>query len=633
MRLDAIVRLLLTVSFVAHVRCFAGPVVTPFMERTRPGAVRPEGWLLDMARKARDGYTGHMDAVDVQFSRSWRNETRPRGKDLLWVSDPGAWSCEGGAYWFDGLVKLAYQLDDPLLKALASNRLDTVLSEMNPHAIGFCWWLDRNDPKQVLEMKISDAWLIWVTGMFARPVCAWHEVSGDARALKALDFALDEHAFSYGKFPTLPSGAYAGYQVTRSERIARALDEFWKKALHQPGQLPAVFSQYLTPPPAHLEETLNIRRLHERLLKIPTRHGVIASEALLSIFDGYLWTGNTNLLNAVRGWYAFFDRHMRQPYGVTTMDEEWGHPGPERGTETCVVAAEGWTRINLLAALGEGCWGDDVERNFFNAGRNCMTEDYRRHVYLQQPNRLTASDVTRCSFTGARGDRLARYDTKHWPLCCTAALNRILPNYVASMWMLPADGGVAATLYGPCRFAAELSSGSFEVEEHTDYPYSDTITFKIVKSPNAAFPFHVRFPGWCANPELQVNGRQTVIAAQNGFAAITRIWRAGDVVTLRLPMKPTVEKMFNYNEPRGREYASVSVGPILYALPISSKDDNNPEGDVHVPSVSAGFDAASVRVGDAMRMLTIPDSKGNSLKLVPYGDAKLRISMFPVDGD
>ena len=631
MRLDAIAMLLLAGSSVVSVGCLAGPVVAPFMERTRPGAVRPEGWLLDMAQKARDGYTGHMDEVDVQFSRSWRNETRPRGKDLRWESHPGAWSFEGGAYWFDGLVKLAYQLDDPSLKTLASNRMDTVLSQINQNAIGFCWWLDRSDPQHVSELKSSGAWLIWVTGMFARPVCAWQEASGDARATKALDFALDEHAFSYGGFLTLPSGAYAGYQVTRSERIAQALDGFWKKALHQPDRLPAVFSQYLTPPPAHLEETLNIRRRHERFLKIPTRHGVIASEALLSIFDGYLWTGNTNLLNAVRSWYAFFDRHMRQPYGVTTMDEEWGYPGPERGTETCVVAAEGWTRINLLAALGEGCWGDDVERNFFNAGRNCMTADYRRHVYLQQPNRLTASDVTRCSFTGDRNNRLALYDTKHWPLCCTAALNRILPNYIASMWMLPADGGVAATLYGPCRFAAELPCGAVEVEERTDYPYGDTIIFKLVKSPNAAFPLRVRLPGWCANPDLEVNGRQTVIAAQNGFAAIMRTWRAGDVVTLRLPMKPAVEKTFNYNEPRGREYASVSVGPLLYALPVPSKDGNNPEGDVRVPSVAAGFDAASIRVGDAMRTLTISDSKGNNLELVPYGDAKLRISMFPIE--
>ena len=29
----------------------------------RPGDARPRGWLLDRARAARDGFTGHMDDV------------------------------------------------------------------------------------------------------------------------------------------------------------------------------------------------------------------------------------------------------------------------------------------------------------------------------------------------------------------------------------------------------------------------------------------------------------------------------------------------------------------------------------------------------------------------------------------
>ena len=101
----------------------AGLAVTPAMELAKPGAVKPRGRLLAAARAQRDGYTGHLDEIDDQFRRAWAPETHPRGKDLSWNTKPGAWSCEGGAYWFDGLVKLAFQLDDPDLKAMASNRL------------------------------------------------------------------------------------------------------------------------------------------------------------------------------------------------------------------------------------------------------------------------------------------------------------------------------------------------------------------------------------------------------------------------------------------------------------------------------------------------------------------------------
>ena len=614
--------------------------VRPKMELAAPGAVRPTGWLRDVAEAQRDGCTGRMDEVDVQFRRAWRESSRPRGKDMWWSADPGAWSCEGGAYWFDGLVRLAWQLDDGGLKDLVAKRLDTVLTMMSDDAIGFCWWLDRNDPVHVRELRDSDCWLIWVTGMFERPVGAWYRATGDGRAAKALGSAFGNGLFDFGEYPTTPSGAYDAYRLTGDKRIAAALDGMFGRLEREPDAFPRVFAQYAARPGRFLEETLSIKRRHQRALGLPTRHGVIASESLLSVFCGYLWTGNTNWLDAVRGWYGFFDRHLRQPYGVSTMDEEWGYPGPGRGTETCVVAAESWARINLLAALGEGKWGDDVERAFFNAAPNCVTPDFRQHVYMQQPNRTEANDLSDCSFSGDPGEFLGRYDAKHWPLCCTAALNRILPDYVQAMWMTSADGGVAAALYGPCTFCTDLRCGRMELEERTDYPFGETVTIVVKTAPDGEVPVRMRLPVWCASAEVRLNGASVDFVRADGFARIARRWRAGDTLSLRFPMRPTVERMDDYTDRRMR-YGFVSLGPLLFAKDLTGADANAPVGDVRAPTLAA--DAAE-RIGvmrtampakwswnaaESAIRLTVPAADGEMLELVPYGCAKMRISLFP----
>ena len=87
------------------------------MEMLRPGEVKPQGWLRDWCVTARNGYISRMDEIDQAFPRAWNRDFHPRGKYLDW-GDPnkGAWCTEGGAYWFEGLVRLAWELDDAELK-------------------------------------------------------------------------------------------------------------------------------------------------------------------------------------------------------------------------------------------------------------------------------------------------------------------------------------------------------------------------------------------------------------------------------------------------------------------------------------------------------------------------------------
>jgi len=164
------------------------------MTRGRPGESRPAGGIRDWARTAADGYTGHLDDVHEEFRRAWSADFRPRKDALGWLTKPvGSWSAEGGAYWFDGLIRLAWQLDDPALKALTARRLEPFLSHMNPKSIGACWWLNRdNDEERSWLNREPGSFQLWVAGITERPLEAWYAVTGDTRALRAIEWAFDD---------------------------------------------------------------------------------------------------------------------------------------------------------------------------------------------------------------------------------------------------------------------------------------------------------------------------------------------------------------------------------------------------------------------------------------------------------
>ncbi|HEY6082149.1 MAG TPA: hypothetical protein VIU45_01750, partial [Chitinophagaceae bacterium] len=65
------------------------------------GAIQPRGWLKTQLVKMRNGMTGHLDSLYSQVV----------GKRNGWLGGDGdVW--ERGPYWLDGLVPLAYILND-----------------------------------------------------------------------------------------------------------------------------------------------------------------------------------------------------------------------------------------------------------------------------------------------------------------------------------------------------------------------------------------------------------------------------------------------------------------------------------------------------------------------------------------
>ncbi len=647
-RLQVVSRKVPTMSRINYARPFEPPTRPAFLALP-PGAIQPAGWLRDWCLAARDGYTGHMDDVDPEFQRAWAVDHRMTGERLNWPQ--GAWPYEGGGYWFDGLVRLGYALGDEELLAQARRRFGVVVDHLHSNTILFLWWLDRSLPADVAMTGAGQGWSMWACGLLGRAMVGYLAGSQDPRVRQALERAYGGHRefLWQGWGMSNPWPAFDTWTQTGNAEIAAALTALFEDEQVAAGAGSGSWQRYSRRPDDAPGAETNDHVVH--FLESTTPWAL-----------GYLWTGRAEFLEAALAWHDLLARESMQPSGVPVADEYYGPTGAFRGTETCDVAGYLWSQMALVGVCGQGRLADRAERAFFNAGPATVARDFRTHVYFQCPNRVVDHSPPHPHGPKASGNS---YQPKHHPLCCTAALNRIVPGYVTNLWMATYDNGLAAVAYGPCRVSAMVADQvPVALDCRTDYPFDETLEITVTPAREATFPLSFRIPGWCERPSLTVNGEALDPTPDaNGFVRLERCWRPGDVVALIFPMAATVLTGEDRNAD-GAPYAAVAYGPLLFALPISDCDPNTPDPaapwryaldpdrlrlTIERGAMPARWDwplAAPLTLRTeavpiawdpdpaAPRLPAAPVAVGSPepITLIPYGCTKFRIAMFPVAG-
>jgi DUF1680 family protein len=113
------------------------------------------------------------------------------------------------------------------------------------------------------------------------------------------------------------------------------------------------------------------------------------------------------------------------------------------------------------------------------------------------------------------------------------------------------------------------------INEVTDYPFGDMITFELNTKKDVAFPLQLRVPSWCKEATLELNNKEIKKAKGGELITLDRTWKNGDKLQLRLPMTVRVTGW-------GRNSRAVERGPLVYALKLEEKWEkghNDAEGD------------------------------------------------------
>jgi DUF1680 family protein len=127
--------------------------------------------------------------------------------------------------------------------------------------------------------------------------------------------------------------------------------------------------------------------------------------------------------------------------------------------------------------------------------------------------------------------------------------------------MTSAQGGLVAAAYSPCEVHVKVKGTEVHVVEETEYPFRGSIRMTVSPSCPLTFPFLLRIPGWAKEAKILVNGREESAARAGEFARIEREWKQGDRVEITFPMQPRVIAGFNGS-------VSVERGPLVFAYNI-----------------------------------------------------------------
>lgn len=129
-------------------------VVQPVYQKFPLGSVKPLGWMRDQLELAADGLAGHM----FEFYRFVH--------DARWLGGSTEYSIldEASPYWFNGIVPLAFALDDERLLAQVRYYLDYVLDHQQADG-----WLGFETTRQsrglwarcllLLGLMVSSIWI------------------------------------------------------------------------------------------------------------------------------------------------------------------------------------------------------------------------------------------------------------------------------------------------------------------------------------------------------------------------------------------------------------------------------------------------------------------------------------------
>jgi len=179
----------------------------------------------------------------------------------------------------------------------------------------------------------------------------------------------------------------------------------------------------------------------------------------------------------------------------------------------------------------------------------------------------------------------ARYPWHVCP-CCVGNIPRTLLMVPTWTYAKSADGIYVNLFIGSTINAGQIAGTDVEMVQKTDYPWSGNVAITVNPKESKKFTVYVRVPNrttsalYTPTPQVSglksitVNGKKVSPKIENGYAAITRKWNAGDTINLALPMEVQVVKPSDkIAADRGR--VALRYGPLIYNVEHADQPDIN----------------------------------------------------------
>ena len=240
--------------------------------------------------------------------------------------------------------------------------------------------------------------------------------------------------------------------------------------------------------------------------------------------------------------------------------------------ETCAAIAFLFWNQRMFLMTGDAKFMDVFERTLHNGFLSGVSLSGDRFFY---PNTL--------AYDGREANNHGHAGRAPWfgCACCPPNLMRLL-NSLGGYVCATAPEKLFVNLYAASETGAEVAGTKVKLTQKTEYPWDGKIRIEVRPDKPADFELLLRIPGWVRGEPLPsdlytyqnadpaewtatVNGEPAGGPLRNGYLAIRREWKSGDVVELDFPM-PIRRVTGNPKIEATRGQTCLERGPVVFTF-------------------------------------------------------------------
>ncbi|RWA14340.1 hypothetical protein EKO27_g769 [Xylaria grammica] len=282
----------------------------------------------------------------------------------------------------------------------------------------------------------------------------------------------------------------------------------------------------------------------------------------------YKQTGTSRYLDIARNAWDITVNHHSYAIGGNSQSEHFHGPDAIAGWLTDDTA-EGCNTYNMLKLTRE-LWATNPSANYFDFYERALLNhllgqqnpsDNHGHITYFTP--LIAGGTRGVGPAWGGGTWSEDYET-FW--CCQGTGVETNTKLMDSIY-----GYDSSSLYVNLFTPSKLTwpQRDVTVTQETTFPVGDTTTLTIGGS--GTWEMNIRIPSWTSEATISVNGQQQSITTTPGsYATISRTWKSGDTVTVKLPSHL---RLIAAND--NKNLAAVAYGPTVLSGNYGSSSLSN----------------------------------------------------------
>lgn len=510
------------------------------------GNITPKGWLLEQLRRQRDGLTGNLDEV----------YTKVVGPTNGWLGGSGdGW--ERGPYWLDGLVPLAYLLDDEQLKAKAQKWIEWSLQHQQPSGYFGPIPFEDSPPKDRRGVQEGPRRDWWPKMVMLKVLKQYYMATEDQRVLELMT-----RYFKY-QLKMLPEKPLGHWSYWGNRRGGDNLQTVYWLYNHTGDAFLLELGKLLHDQTYDWTTVMGKGKMGAQS-PLPHLHCVNVAMGVKEPVIFFQQDSSSTYIDAVNQGLEDLKEVHGFVNGMYGGDENLHGNNPTQGSELCSAVELMYSLESMIPITGEMAFADHLERIAFNVLPTQVNDSYTAKQYFQQANQVQITDHVRNFFND--GNAHLCYGILTGYPCCTCNMHQGWPKLVQNLWYATAGNGLAAMVYSSSEVTAKVGESGREVTitEDTDYPFDETIQFELSTGGAVEFPLELRIPGWCKRAVIKVNGKRWDTPEGQQTVTIDRTWKNGDRLELHLPMEIRTSRW-------AEQSVGVERGPLVYGLRIKEK--------------------------------------------------------------